>query len=224
MADSGERVVIFGTGDFARTAAVYLDVDSPHEVVAFTVNERYLGAERELMGREIAPFESLEERFPPSDCAMLVAVGFSRVNRARAEVFEQAKARGYRLITYVCSKADLWGEVELGENVFIFEENVIQPFVTIGDDVVLWSGNHIGHDVTIEDHCFIASHAVLSGHVTIGHHSFVGVNATFRDGITVGPHNIIGAGALIMRDTDEGAVHAVRGTDAHPKKSWELKF
>ena len=29
-------VVIFGTGDFARVASVYLAVDSPHEVAAFT--------------------------------------------------------------------------------------------------------------------------------------------------------------------------------------------
>jgi sugar O-acyltransferase (sialic acid O-acetyltransferase NeuD family) len=180
----GRKVVIFGTGDFARVACVYLERDSPHEVVAFTVNAEYLDGER-LLGREVVAFEEIETRFPPADYAMFVAVGFSKVNRNRAATFDEAKARGYDLISYVNSRADLWGEVEIGENTFIFEENVIQPFVRIGDDVVLWSGNHIGHDATIEDHCFIASHAVLSGHVRIGHHSFVGVNATFRDGITV---------------------------------------
>jgi tetrahydrodipicolinate N-succinyltransferase len=52
----------------------------------------------------------------------------------------------------------------------------------------------------------------------------VGVNATFRDGINVGAKNIIGAGAVILHDTEEGEVHAVRHTEAHPKKSWELDF
>ena len=33
------RVVLFGTGDFARVASVYLAEDSPHEVVAFTVHD-----------------------------------------------------------------------------------------------------------------------------------------------------------------------------------------
>ena len=33
------RVVLFGTGDFARIAHVYLREDSPHEVVAFSVDE-----------------------------------------------------------------------------------------------------------------------------------------------------------------------------------------
>jgi carbonic anhydrase/acetyltransferase-like protein (isoleucine patch superfamily) len=90
--------------------------------------------------------------------------------------------------------------------------------------VILWSGNHIGHDSTIEDHVFIASHAVVSGNCRIGESSFVGVNATFRDGITVAPRCVIGAGALIMKDTVEGGVYSVRGTDPLEKKSWDLNL
>ncbi len=220
--EDGRKIVIFGTGDFARIAAVYFDEDSPHEVVAFTVNEQYLDGEP-LLDREVVAFETLEERFPPADYGMFVAIGFSRVNQARAEVYEQCKAKGYELVSFVSSKAAVLGRVEIGDNTFIFEENVVQPFVKIGNDVVLWSGNHIGHDATIGDHCFIASHAVVSGNVTIGEYCFVGVNATFRDGITVAPRCVIGAAALIMKDTEEGAVHAVRGTPDIGKKSWELR-
>ena len=168
-------------GDFARVARVYLDADSPHWVVAFTVNERYIEAD-ELDGLPVVPFETLTETHPPDRYAMFVAIGFSGVNRARREVYEQCKEHGYELISYVNSKATYWGELVLGDNCFVFEENVIQPNVRIGNNVILWSGNHIGHDSTIEDHVFIASHAVISGNVTIGESSFVGVNATFRDG------------------------------------------
>lgn len=216
-------VVIFGVGDFARVAAHYLTVDSPHEIVAFTVHERYVPSPAELRGLPIEPFESLVEHYPPECYAMFVAIGFSRVNRARAEIYEQCKALGYELISYVNSRVAQWGETSIGENTFVFEDNVIQPFVSIGDDVVLWSGNHIGHDCTIGDHVFIASHVVVSGNCTIGPYCFIGVNATFRDGITVAPHCVIGAGAVIMRDTAEGDVYAVRTTELFPKRSWELK-
>lgn len=216
-------VVLFGTGDFARIAHVYLREDSPHEVVAFTVNEEYAGAD-EFRGLPLVPFERLEERYPPTDYAMFVAIGFSGVNKARAAVYDQCKARGYELVTYVSSKAYEWGELELGDNVFVFEGNVLQPFVRIGNDVILWSGNHVGHDTTIGDHCFIASHAVISGNVTIGESCFVGVNATFRDGVKVAPDCVIGAGALVMKDTERGGVYAVRGTEPFPKKSWELEL
>ena len=220
--DGGQKVVVFGTGDFARIACVYLEADSPHDVVAFTVNEAYLSGQT-LLDREVVAFETVQERFPPGEYAMLVAVGFSRVNQARAEVYEQARAKGYELVSYVSSKTDRLAHVEVGDNTFIFEENVLQPFVTIGSNVVLWSGNHIGHDTTIGDHCFVASHAVISGNVTIGPYCFIGVNATFRDGLTVAPRCVIGAGALIMKDTEEGAVHSVRGTEPLDKKSWDLK-
>jgi sugar O-acyltransferase (sialic acid O-acetyltransferase NeuD family) len=216
-------VVLFGLGDFARVARVYLAEDSPHDVVAFTANERYI-EDGELDGIPVVPFESLTETHPPSRCSMFVAIGFSGVNRARREVYERCKELGYELITYVNSKATYWGELEIGDNCFVFEENVIQPNVRIGNDVILWSGNHIGHDSTIEDHVFIASHAVISGNVTIGESSFVGVNATFRDAITVAPRCVIGAGALVMKDTVEGGVYSVRGTEPLEKKSWDLDF
>jgi len=216
------RVVVFGTTDFAQVARIYLDDDSEHEVVAFTVNGRYI-AEPQLEGLPVVAFERLGESHPPGEHAMFVAIGFSRVNRARAEVYEACKQLGYELITYVSSHATVSANVEFGDNCFVFEENVIQPYVRIGDDVVLWSGNHIGHHAQIGDHCFIASHAVISGRVTIGARSFVGVNATFRDGITVAPDCVIGAGALVMKDTEKGGVYAVRGTEPLAKKSWDLK-
>jgi sugar O-acyltransferase (sialic acid O-acetyltransferase NeuD family) len=217
------KAVIFGTGDFARIASVYLRDDSPYDVKAFTVHERYI-EESELLGIPVVPFESLEQTHPPDSCELLVAVGYSRTNARRAEVYEECKSRGYRFLTYVHSSVRAWPESSIGENTFIFEDNVLQPFATIGNDVVLWSGNHIGHDVSIGDHCFLASHVVVSGNTSIGPYTFVGVNATFRDGIEVGPRNIIGAGAVIMADTDDGDVYAVRGSEPASKKSWELEF
>ncbi len=219
---SNKQVVIFGIGDFARIAAVYLRKDSPYEVVAFTANRDRITTDT-LLGLPVVPFEELTESHPPSDYAMFVAIGFSKLNRARAGVYERVKALGYELISYINSKATLWGEVEIGDNCFIFEENVIQPFVKIGNDVILWSGNHIGHDTTIGDHVFIASHAVVSGNVTIGPYCFVGVNATFADGITVAPRCVIGAGALITRDTVEEGVYKGQRSEPAPYKSSEMR-
>jgi sugar O-acyltransferase (sialic acid O-acetyltransferase NeuD family) len=215
-------VVIFGVGDFARIAAVYLREDSDFDVAAFTVDEQYI-VETELLGLPVLPFENLGRTHRPDDYAMFVAIGFSRVNKMRTEVYHRCKALGYELISYVSSAAHVLVPVEMGDNCFVFEANVIQPFVRLGNNVILWSGNHIGHDSVIGDHCFIASHAVISGNVTIGESCFVGVNATFRDAINVAPECVIGAGAVVMGDTERGAVLAVRGTEPLDKRSWELK-
>lgn len=216
-------VVIFGIGDFARTAYVYLRDDSDHDVVAFTVNEDYI-QDPELLGLPVVPFERLAESHAPETSAMFVAVGFSKLNAVRAQIYEDCKARGYELITYVNSRASVSSEARIGDNCFIFEENVVQPFTTIGNDVIMWSGNHVGHDVTIGDHCFIASHVVISGNVDIGSFCFLGVNATLRDGISVAPRCLIGAGAVILHDTEEGDVYASRQSEKRSRKSWEIDF
>jgi sugar O-acyltransferase (sialic acid O-acetyltransferase NeuD family) len=217
-----KKVVIFGIGDFARVAYIYLTKDSPYDIVAFTAHEKYI-TQSISFGLDVVPFEKLEETYPPEEFAMFVAVGYKRVNKARAEIYNMCKSKGYKLITYINSKATHWGEIEVGDNCFIFECNVIQPFVKIGNDVIMWSGNHIGHDSSIGDHCFIASHAVISGNVRIGPYCFIGVNATFRDGIIVAPECIIGAGALILKDTIEKGVYKGHKSESAPYASSNLK-
>jgi sugar O-acyltransferase (sialic acid O-acetyltransferase NeuD family) len=216
-------VVVFGAGDQAQVAYVCLTEDSPYNVVAFTVNREYLTGADRLLGLPIVAFEDLEATHPPDTHAMLVSVGFKRVNELRTQLYGECKAKGYELISYVSSRAIKFSNVEVGDNCFILEANVLQPFVRIGNNVVLWSGNHIGHHSTIEDDVFIASHAVVSGKVTIGRGSFVGVNATFRDGVKVAPRCVIGAGATILHDTAEGEVYVGPRTEPDKRKSWDLK-
>jgi sugar O-acyltransferase (sialic acid O-acetyltransferase NeuD family) len=219
----GRHVVVLGTGSFAQCVRFYLEHDSEHQVVAFSENRALIAADT-LDGLPIVAFEDVEALYPPSDFAMYVAVGYRKVNQIRARLYEEAKAKGYDLITYISSRASHWPGLEIGDNCFVFEDNTIQPFVTIGSDVVLWSGNHIGHHSTIGDHCFIASHVVISGHVHVGAFTFMGVNATTRDDITIGSGNVIGAGALIMRSTGDDEVYPAKATKPLDRSAKEIDF
>lgn len=207
----------------AEMAHFYFERDSDHEVVAFTVHGDNI-SEREYRGLPVLPFEEIAESHPPSDYGMFVGVGYSNVNKTRAAIFAQAKEKGYELVSYISSKATFWDANEVGENVFVFEDNTIQPFVKIGDDVILWSGNHLGHWAEIGDHVFISSHCVIAGYTKIGAYSFLGVNSTFRDEITVGEHNVIGAGAIIMKDTADHEVYVPERTKPMGKRSDEIGF
>ena len=216
--------VIFGITDFAEVAKVYLDADSPYSVRAFTVHERFLGERTELLGIPIVPFERLVESHPPADYDVFVALGFSGNNRARTTVYEEVKSKGYDFVTYVSTRTSHVGHFTVGKNSFVFENNVIQPFVSIGDNTILWSGNHIGHHSTIGNNCFLASHVVVSGHCTIGDNTFIGVNATLRHGVVVAPDCIIGAGALILKDTVAKGVYKAKGTEPDARTSDQLKL
>ena len=217
------KVVVFGNSSWASLAQFYLTHDSPHDVVAFTVDSAYLKEER-FSGLPVVPFETVEKLYPPGEYSMFVPISFTKMNHLRAQKYAEAKAKGYELISYVSSKATTWPGFKCGDNCFIFEDNTIQPYVAIGDDVVMWSGNHIGHRADIGDHCFISSHVVVSGYVKVGAYSFLGVNATLRDDISIGESNVIGAGAVIMKDTEPNEVYAPERTKPHPKRSDEIGF
>jgi sugar O-acyltransferase (sialic acid O-acetyltransferase NeuD family) len=206
----------------AEVVRYYLEHDSPHEVVAFTVHRDHLPAGGELGGLPVVAFEDVGRSHPPGEHAMFIAVGYKRVNRLRAELCEQARGMGYELVSYVCSKATTWPDLRIGDNCFVFEDNTIQPFVTIGDGCVLWSGNHIGHHARVGDYCFITSHVVVSGHTRIGDYSFLGVNATLRDDIAIGRSNVIGAGAIVMRSTADDEVYVPQRTRAADRRSDEI--
>lgn len=217
-----KKVIIFGTGDFGKVVHFYLTHDSKYEVIAFTASKHTI-KEKNLFELPIVPFEEIESIYSPEKYDMFIAIPYTEMNKIRARIFDEAKSKGYNLLSYVNSKAITWGELDIGQNCFILENNVIQPFVKIGNDVIMWSGNHIGHHSTIGDHCFIASHVVISGKVTIGPYCFLGVNSTIRDGIKIAKECVIGAGAVILNDTQEKEVYTVNETKLLAIKSDSLK-
>jgi sugar O-acyltransferase (sialic acid O-acetyltransferase NeuD family) len=200
------KLVIVGDSAFAEVAYEYFMRDSKYDVVAFAVEQPYLKRE-EMSGVPVVPFESLRERYPPQDHDVYVAIVYTQMNRLRTRLAKAAKALGYQLASYVSARAFIWPNVVLGEHCFIFENNVIQAFVTIGDNVVLWSGNHIGHHSKLGDNVFISSHVVISGFCEIAQNCFIGVNVAVGNNLKIANDCWIGPGAVISRSTKAGELY-----------------
>jgi sugar O-acyltransferase (sialic acid O-acetyltransferase NeuD family) len=201
-----KKVIIVGDGSFAQIAFEYFNYDSPYEVVAFAV-EKNFRTRNELFGVPVVDFETLESYFSTENHELFVAITYLQLNRVRTRLYLEAKAKGYKLATYISSQAFCWRNVKIGENVFIFEDNTIQPFVEIGNNVILWSGNHIGHHSIIKDNCFISSHVVISGHCEIEANCFIGVNATISNNLKIAEDDLIGLGCVLNRSTEENKVY-----------------
>jgi len=201
------NVIIFGIQDFAQMASFYLRHDSDHRVVAFSVNEEFLPAGGTFEGLPVVAFERVTADYPPSHFSFFAPMSPRRMNRLRASVYEQIKAKGYDMISYVSSKATVFPGMEIGDNCFILEDNTVQPFVSIGNNVVLWSGNHIGHHSVIKDHVSFTSHVVLSGHCIVEPFAFFGVNATIRDGVHIAEGSLIAMAAAVVADTEAWGVY-----------------
>ena len=221
----GKDLVIFGTSVMAEIAYEYFTYDSPYNVAAFTVSQGHI-ARRPTMfdGVPVVPFETVEQRYAPARYDMYVCIGYGQANKLRRRFYNEAKQKGYTLASYVSSRAFVWRNVPIGDNCFIYEDNTVQPFVTIGNDVTLWSGNHIGHHSVIRDHVFVSSHVVISGLCTIGEGCFLGVNSTLAHETALPPFTLVGMGSVVTKQiSEQGQVwvgNQARQLDG--RVSWEV--
>lgn len=218
-----KKLVIVGTGLFAEVACSYFDELANYEVVAFACHESYKTSD-ELCGRRLVSIENLAHHYVPAHVEVFVAIGYGQMNKMRQRVYEEIKQLGYRCATFVHPNVRIWNSSTIGDNVFIFEDNTIQPFTNIGNNTILWSGNHVGHHSTIGDHCFISSHVVISGSCTVGSNVFIGVNSTLHDKLRIGEECLIGAGAVISKNTEPKSVYVPHATKVFPKTSDQIRF
>ena len=126
-----EYIVIIGDGEFAEIAYEYFTYDSPYKVVAFAVEKEYMTKES-LFGLPVVSLEEIERLYPKDKYKMFTAITFTKLNRVRTRLYNEVKAKGYKFVSYVSSKAFVWRNAKIGENTFIFENNVIQYNVNIG--------------------------------------------------------------------------------------------
>ena len=200
-----KRIVIFGTKNFAEISHHYFTHDSDYTVSAFTVDSPYV-KEATFKGLPVVPFEEVERQFPPAAYDMFVAVGIQGVNMLRSTKVDEAEKKGYRLASFLSSKASVNSDLVLRPNTMIMESVWIHPFVEIGRDSIIWSASRIAFHTRIGDHCWIVS-AIFGESVTVGDHSFIGLSATIAPNVSIGKRNIIGAGALILKDTKDFEVY-----------------
>jgi sugar O-acyltransferase (sialic acid O-acetyltransferase NeuD family) len=217
------KIIIFGCGDISQLAKYYFEIDSPHEIVAFTLDSNYI-TESNFEGLPVYPFEEIEKKFNPNEFKMFIAISYGEMNKLRERKFYEAKKKGYQLVSYISSHATYLSQFKCGENCFIFEDNTIQPYVEIGDNVTIWSGNHIGHHSKIHSHNFISSHVVISGHCEIESNCFLGVNSTISHWVKISSGTLVGAGSFISKNTEPYSVYVPPKSIKLDKKSFDFKL
>lgn len=218
-----KKLVIFGNDKAAELMFHNFSYDSPFEISGFTVDKPFIKESR-FCGLPVIPFEKIESTFPPEYFMLFVAIGYSNMNKTRAEKYLEAKERGYDLANYISKKAQIGNGCILGDNCMIGANTTLQPNVSIGNDVVIRENVYIGHNSVIEDHCFISAASAVSGHVRIKMSSFLGVNATLKDNITVEKECIIGAGVTLLNSTGEKEVYAAKSSQKLPFPSDKLNI
>lgn len=205
------KVIIFGCGQTAEIVYHYLKSDSKYKIVAFTADSKFIKQDT-FLGLPLLPFNNIEIKYPPKKYKMFVAISYQGLNSLRAQKYFAAKKKRYELISYISSESGIIGKINHGDNCFILENQVIQPYAKIGSNVFIWGGVLIGHHSLIGDHNWITSETAIGGNCTVGNYCFIGMNATISHMVSIGNRNLIGANTLIAKNTKDNSVYIAKET------------
>ena len=191
------KLLIFGNGEIAELAKYYFDKEGKYEVVAFVIDKKYI-KENKFKNLPVIALEEVEKQYGINDYFFHVALSYQKLNNVKEKKYLKIKKKKYKFASFISENSIInTDKKNLGENLFILENQTIQNNVIIKDNVMIWSSNHIGHGTIINSHTYISSHVVISGHCNIGEKCFFGVNAAVADFCTIGQSCFIGMGTNI---------------------------
>lgn len=196
------KLIIYGVGRLAEYAGYVFDNDSDYTVEGYCIEFEYFKNNPQTCSNSMV-FEEIEDLLLKEDFSLFIAVGN---NITRERIFNIARKKGYSLATYISSKASTWSNLKIGENGFVGEGSVIQPYVEIGVNCILF-GARLGHHTKVGDHALLSG-PTIGGNVRIGVLTFIGLNAVVLQNLEIGPKNIIGMGVSIKSSTGEGDVYS----------------
>lgn len=197
------RVVGFGAGGHAKVLIDALRLRGV-DVVALTDPDTKLHGTR-VNGVEVAGDDSMWSAFLADGIRhAFVAVGSVGDATRRRNLFEQACAAGFEMITVVHPAAVVARSAVLGRGVQILAGAIVNASATIGDNVIVNSGAIVEHDCVVEAHAHIATGARLASTVTVGEGAHVGIGASVRQCIHIANGAVVGAGAAVIRDVAAG--------------------
>ena len=205
-----KKIIIFGASSFSTMIAEYIKRFTDKEIVAFTVNKEYL-KNSQLINLPVIEFENIEEKFNPSDYSFINAIGYTKMNTVRENIFYNIKEKGYTIEEFIHPSANICAD-KIGEGNIILENVFIGPHAIIGNGNIIWNGVNISHDAQIGNFNCIAPSTAVAGNVTIKNNCFLGINSSIKNGLTISNKTLIGASCFLNKDTNEEDVYIIENS------------
>jgi sugar O-acyltransferase (sialic acid O-acetyltransferase NeuD family) len=198
------RLYIFGAGGSGREIAWFARQAWGDAIERVFVVDRPEYLSGDVNG---IPVCLLDDLVPDSDVRCLTAVGDRGLRRRAVRALSE---RGFRFTRLVHPRAEVWGNIELGEGSIICAGAVVTTNVSVGAHVQVNVGCTVSHDVCIGDFATLSPGVHVSGHVVIESDAFLGTGASVVNGQTskplvIGEGGFVAAGACVTRSVEPGA-------------------
>ena len=205
-----KRIIIFGNSILARIIHFYFNRDSKFQVVGFTVDAAYR-KDNSFCGLEVFDFEQITDSHPPNEFSMFIAVGPTKMNLIREKKFEEAKTKGYELVSYFSPTSIC--ESPVGENSFLGDYAIIQPYAHVGYNNFFWEFSIVGNDSKVGSHCYLSPRATLGTFAELSDNSILGTNSVVKTSVKIAPKTLVGACCYISKDSKENGVYGERNSE-----------
>lgn len=217
-------ILIYGIGAMARVIASY--IAKTHTIVGFTVDDIAIeDGQDQFLGRPLYPFSEVSTDLFPSDCMVIVAVGYRDMNALRLERIEQLEKLGFEVTGYCFPELLRHDGVEIHPTAIVLDHVSIHPGSYIGPHVFLTSQVNLGHDCHVAEGAWINGGVSIGGGAKIGASSVLSINASIAHGIELGERVFVGANTLVGRSVEDDRVVLSASGQIHRLKSRSfLKF
>ena len=214
-------IIIFGVTDFGRLMKYYIEKTDKRKVIAYTVNQQYI-KDDVFCTLPVVAFEDIEKMYPADTYEILIAIGNSKMNEVRKNVYFACKEKGYTIASYIHPSCSIHSS-DIGEGNILLENCLVYPFAKIGNGNLLWDHVLISHDCVVGDFNTFSSYADLCGYVKIGNNGYFGKHCILNDFMEVADYTLVGAAAYAKKNTQPyEVVVPARSVVLENKKSTDL--
>lgn len=206
-------VIIFGLSDFAELLYESIKINASkvnQNPVGFVVDDEYYQQKR-FCDEYVYRYSELKKTFSCNEVEILIAVGYSGMNRHRQEIFRRILHDGWAIASYIDPDSIIRTK-SLGRGNIIFDTVNIGIGCQVGDGNVFYPGAFLAHHCTIGNFNFFAPRTSIAGRVKIGDSCFFGNNSCTKDHIQIADQTLVGAGCYM-----DSNVASLGGVYASPK-------
>jgi len=193
------QLIINGTTKFSSMIAELVEMEGLAKVVAYTTKKSLIDKPT-LGGKEVVPFEELNDRFDKKAVRILNTIGYSKMNTIRERVNDEIASVEIQPFSYISTRAFIAKSTDdlLTSGCIIMPNVFIGSNVQIGESTVIYSNCSLTHDIVIGNNSFLGSGCVIGGNVTIGKNSFIGMNSTIKNRVSLGAFTLVGCGSNVI--------------------------
>lgn len=105
---------------------------------------------------------------------------------------------------------------KLGRGTVLMPGACVAPLAEVGRNVLIFENAVVDHHAIIGDFAYVCAGAFVGGKVRVGRGAWVGANCTIREELSIGDFALVGCGAVVVDDVK--ARQTVVGNPARPMR------